>query len=142
MACRGPCQPPQDAVQPATATRTHSISTTESQGQQPLRGGGEGEGEGEEVGGANASASARARAGSRARAVFKDSDLVHWILPSPWQCGSGRWGSLGRAIVVMSWHCRGLNLPAIVLPIKHAISWLVSRKISKETQSQLHVLAD
>ena len=51
MACRGPCQPPKDAVQPATATRTHSISTTESQGQQPLRGGGEGEGEGEEVGG-------------------------------------------------------------------------------------------
>ena len=49
---------------------------------------------------------------------------------------------MGRAIVVMSWHCRGLNLTAIVLPIEHAISWLVSRKISKVTQSQLHVRAD
>ena len=53
------------------------------------------------------------------------------------------WENLGRAIVVMSWHYRGLNLTAIVLPInQHAINSLVSCKISKVTQSQLHVRAD
>ena len=65
------------------------------------------------------------------RAVRKDYNLEHWISPKKTKL---------EAIVVMLWHRHRLNLSAVVLPIGHALSWFVSRKIRKATNTLQHIL--
>jgi hypothetical protein len=48
--------------------------------------------------------------------------------------------STRRKIVVMLWHRHRLYLSAVVLSIGHALSWLLSRKIRKATNTLHHLL--
>ncbi len=63
--------------------------------------------------------------------MWKDYNLEHWISPKKTKL---------EAIVVLLWHCHRLNLSAVVLPIGHEFTWLISIKIRKATNTLHHIL--